>query len=190
MTTWSMVEFEADDALATAALRYAEDERVEEVLICSPDKDLCQLLEHPKLKTYDRMRDRLYDRQAVIEKFGVEPRSIPDFLALVGDAADGIPGLSRWGAKSSATVLSHFGTIEDIPDEHERWMFKVRGAVGLSEVLREHRTEALLYKKLATLRHDVPLKEELDDLCWQGPDTTSLETLCKELGMSNVPRTA
>ena len=187
MTTWSMVDFEADDALASGALRYAQDPRVEQVVICSPDKDLCQLLGHDKIVSWDRIRDRRYDKDAVKEKFGVAPESIPDYLGLVGDAADGIPGLPRWGAKSSAVVLSHFGSIENIPNNEADWPFKVRGAAALAKVLREERSDALLYKKLATLRIDVPLAETLDQIRWQGPDTSDLQALCDELGMS-VPR--
>jgi 5'-3' exonuclease len=187
MTTWSMVDFEADDALATGALRYAQDPRVEEVLICSPDKDLGQLLDNERIHSYDRMRERIYDRAGIVEKFGVEPESIPDYLALVGDSADGIPGLTRWGAKSTATVLSHYKRIEDIPDDESEWPFKVRGAANLAKVLREDREAAMLYKKLATLRSDVPIAESLDEICWQGPDHKALEALCEELGMS-LPR--
>jgi 5'-3' exonuclease len=187
MTTWSMIDFEADDALATGALRYAQDPQVEEVLICSPDKDLGQLLDHQRIHTYDRMRERVYDRAGIVEKFGVEPESIPDYLALVGDSADGIPGLARWGAKSAATVLAHFKRIEDIPDDAGQWPFKVRGAANLAQVLREEREAAMLYKELATLRTDVPIRESLDEIRWQGPDHKALEALCEELGMS-LPR--
>jgi 5'-3' exonuclease len=187
MTTWSMIEFEADDGLATGAVRYAQDTRVEQVLICSPDKDLCQVVTSDRIVTCDRMRDRIYDEDGVVEKFGVPPSSIADYLGLVGDKADGIPGLARWGAKSTATVLGHYGSIENIPDDESEWPFKVRGASSLAKVLREERAEALLYKQLATLRLDVPLAETLDDICWQGPDTEALDALCTELGM-NVPR--
>jgi len=184
MATWSMVEFEADDGLATGAIRYAADSRVEQVLICSPDKDLCQVVDGTSIVTCDRMRDRIYDHDAVVEKFGVEPASIPDYLGLVGDAADGIPGLARWGAKSTATVLAHFGSIENIPDDETTWPIKVRGAASLAKVLREEREQAMLYRKLATLRLDVPIAETLDDICWQGGDSDALGALCEELGMS------
>lgn len=187
MTTWSMVEFEADDALATAAVRYAKDPRVKEVLICSPDKDLAQVVDQECIHTFDRMRDRVYDRAGVIEKFGVAPESIPDYLALVGDAADGIPGVARWGAKSTALVLSSYKKIESIPDDENDWGFKVRGAASLAKSLRESREPALLYKKLATLRLDVPIAEDLDALCWQGADDNALASLCDELG-SSLPR--
>lgn len=187
MTTWSMTEFEADDALATAALRYVNDPRVEQVVICSPDKDLAQLLSHPKIRTHDRMRKLLYDEAAIKEKFGVTPSAIPDYLALVGDAADGIPGLQRWGAKSTATVLSHFEKLELIPDDESKWPIKVRGAASLARVLRTHRDDAMLYKKLATLRDDVPLVESLNDIEWQGPVLGDLTALCDELGAA-IPR--
>ncbi len=189
MTCWSMIEFEADDGLATGAVRYATDPRVDQVRICSPDKDLCQVVRDDTIVTVDRMRERTYNHDAVLEKFGVPPSSIPDYLALVGDAADGIPGLARWGAKSTATVLGHYGRIEDIPDDETLWPFKVRGAASLAKVLREERDAAALYKDLATLRLDVPLEENLDDICWQGADTEALNTLCDELGMS-TPRLA
>ncbi len=189
MTTWSMVEFEADDGLATGAVRYSADPRVDQVLVCSPDKDLCQIVEDTSIVTCDRMRNKIYDHDGVVEKFGVEPSSIPDFLGLVGDKADGIPGLARWGAKSTATVLAHYGSIESIPDDETTWPLKVRGAASLAKVLREERKEAMLYKKLATLRLDVPLEESLDDICWQGADTEALTALCDELGMS-LPRLA
>lgn len=185
--TWSMIEFEADDGLATAALRYSKDPRKPEILICSPDKDLCQMVQHERIFTYDRMRKRLYDRDGVCEKFGLGPESIPDYLGLVGDSADGIPGLARWGAKSTAAVLTRYGHIEDIPDDESAWDIKVRGAASLAKVLREERESALLYKKLATLRTDVPLDEELDDIEWKGADEEALGALCEELGMS-VPR--
>ena len=184
MATWSMVEFEADDGLATGAVRYAADARVEQVLICSPDKDLCQVVDGTSIVTCDRMRDRIYDHDGVVEKFGVEPASIPDYLGLVGDAADGIPGLARWGAKSTATVLAHYGSIENIPDDETTWPIKVRGAASLAKVLREEREQAMLYRKLATLRLDVPIAETLDDICWQGGDSEALGALCEELGMS------
>ena len=126
MATWSMVDFEADDGLATGAVRYAKDPRVEQVLICSPDKDLCQVVQASKIVTCDRMRDRIYDESGVLEKFGVAPGSIADYLGLVGDKADGIPGLARWGAKSASVVLAHYGSIEKIPDDETEWPFKVR----------------------------------------------------------------
>ena len=177
---WPMIEFEADDGLAAGAARFAADDRVERVFICTPDKDLGQMV-GGKVVQYDRKQQKLYDEDGVYEKFGVAPESIPDYLALVGDAQDGIPGLPKWGAKSTAAVLVSYGHLEQIPDDAADWQVKVRGATGLAEVLRERRDDALLYRKLATLRTDVPLQERLDDLRWAGP-TDDLAPLCKELG--------
>ncbi len=177
---WPMVEFEADDGLAAGAARFAQDDRVGRVYICTPDKDLGQMV-GGKVVQYDRKQQKLYDEDAVYEKFGVAPESIPDYLALVGDAQDGIPGLPKWGAKSTATVLVSYGHLEQIPDDVADWQVKVRGAAGLAEVLREQREDALLYRRLATLRTDVPLAERLDDLRWKGP-TEDLAPLCEEIG--------
>jgi len=177
---WPMVEFEADDGLATGAVRFAADDQVERVFICTPDKDLGQMV-GGKIVQYDRKQQKLYDEDAVYEKFGVPPESIPDYLALVGDAQDGIPGLPRWGAKSTANVLVSYGHLEQIPDDAGDWQVKVRGAQALAEALRENRQDAELYRKLATLRTDVPLQEGLDDLHWTGP-TDDLAPLCEELG--------
>jgi 5'-3' exonuclease len=166
MTVWPMVEFEADDALATAAARFAEDPRVDEVRICSPDKDLAQCVRDPKVKLWDRRAGTGLDEAGVNAKFGVPPALIPDYLALVGDSADGYPGIAKWGPKSAATLLSRYGSIEAIPDDPKRWDVKVRGAEALAESLVPRRDEALLYRKLATLRTDVPLTQSLDDLVW------------------------
>lgn len=181
IAVWSMIEFEADDALATAAHRFAPE--VDEVILCSPDKDLYQCVRDPVVRTWDRMRDRVYDEAAVRDKLGVPPQTVPDYLALVGDSADGIPGLPRWGAKSSAILLGHYGSLEQIPaDEHE-WTPKIRGAKGLAQTLRQQRADALLYKQLATLRLDVPLRESLAELRWRGPRSAELAALCQELGV-------
>jgi 5'-3' exonuclease len=177
---WPMVEFEADDGLAAGAVRFAADERVERVYICTPDKDLGQMV-GGKVVQYDRKQQKLYDEDAVYEKFGVPPESIPDYLALVGDAQDGIPGLPKWGAKSTAAVLVGYGHLEQIPDDADDWQVEVRGRKGLAEVLRAHRSEAELYRTLATLRTDVPLQESLDDLQWRGV-TPDLAPLCREIG--------
>lgn len=166
----AMVEHEADDALAAAARLAAADTRVSEVLICTPDKDLAQCVtDDGRVVQIDRMRRRRIDRAGVIEKFGVPPRSIPDFLALVGDAADGYPGLAGWGAKSAAAVLSRHGVIEEIPPHARDWDVTVRGAERLAATLRERRDEALLYRRLATLVVDVPEMPAVDDLRWTGP---------------------
>jgi len=187
MVVWSMVEFEADDALATGAARAALDSRVERVMICSPDKDLCQCVRGDHVILFDRLRKRAYDEAQVVEKFGVPPASIPDYLALVGDSADGIPGVPRWGARSAAAVLSRFGTIEAIPAAPRDWGVAPRGAASLSMELERHRQEARLFKTLATLRTDVPLAESVDDLEWTGAPRNELLALCAEIGERALP---
>ena len=184
---WSMVEFEADDALATAAARHAADTRVEQVLVCSPDKDLAQCVRGERVVLVDRRRRLLLDERGVREKFGVAPASIPDWLALVGDAADGIPGIPRWGARSAAAALAAFGHVEAIPDDPRAWTFEVRGATALAESLAAHRDELALYKRLATLREDVPLAESLDDLEWCGARLEELKQFCREIGDDELP---
>jgi len=180
ITIWPMVEFEADDALATAAARFAE--QVEQVVICSPDKDLTQCVQGDHVVTLDRIRRTRLDEAGVVEKFGIPPASIPDWLALVGDTADGIPGIPRWGKKSAATVLAHYGHVEAIPDDVDAWEVKVRGAAGLAQQLAGARQDAMLYRDLATLRRDVPLSEMLEDLRYRGPDHAALASVCAELG--------
>jgi 5'-3' exonuclease len=177
-----MVEFEADDALATAAAMHADADGVERVLICSPDKDLGQCVRGTKVVLLDRRRKLVLDEAAIIEKMGVPPASIPDFLALVGDTADGIPGIPRWGKRSAAQLLSAYGSIDAIPADPNDWAVKVRGAKGLSEQLESHREQAELYRTLATLRTDVPMSETLDDLHWRGAHRGELEALCAEIG--------
>ncbi len=182
LVTWSMVEFEADDAIATAAARFAGDRSVNKVVIASPDKDLTQCVRGDRVVCWDRMRKIVLNEPAVLAKFGVPPRSIPDFLALVGDSADGIPGLLGWGKKTAAIVLARYGQIEEIPDSARDWDVKPRRADDLAATLREQRDDALLYKKLATLPLDVPLTEDLKDLRWQGVRRDRFEELCLELG--------
>jgi 5'-3' exonuclease len=181
------VEFEADDALATAATRWAEAEGVEQVVICSPDKDLTQCVRGSQVVCFDRRQQRVLDHLGVVTKFGVAPSSIPDWLALVGDGADGYPGLPRWGAKSAAAVLALYEHIEDIPDDETSWPVVVRGAAALGASLRGHRAEAMLFKRLATLRTDAPLTETLGDLRWQGARRAELLALCRELGEEDLP---
>ncbi len=192
IVTWPMVELEADDALATAAARFAADPRVEQVVLGTPDKDLAQCVIGDRVVLWDRRRELVLDEGAVREKYGVAPASIPDWLALVGDAADGIPGLPQWGAKSSAAVLSHFRTIEAIPDDPAAWPIKVRGAASLAATLASRRADAILYRRLATLRRDADLPETLDDLEWRGADRHALEALCDTIGerasLARVPR--
>ncbi len=182
MATWPMVDFEADDALASVAAKFRDAPEVEQVVICSPDKDLCQCVRSNEVVTLDRRREIVLDADGVRGKFGVSPESIPDYLALVGDAADGIPGIARWGAKSAATVLGKLVHLENIPEDHQAWGVKVRGAPTLAANLREHREDAMLYRTLATLRTDVPISESLNELRWTGPDRPALQSLCEELG--------
>jgi 5'-3' exonuclease len=186
VVVWPMVEFEADDALATAAARWMESEGVEQVVICSPDKDLAQCVRGTRVVCFDRMRQKLLDEPGVKAKFGVLPESIPDWLALVGDGADGYPGLPGWGAKTAAALLAHYRRLEDIPDHERAWQVAVRGAAGLGQCLRERRAEALLYRQLARLRLDVPLPETLDDLRWQGSRRGELDAVCAEIGEDEV----
>jgi 5'-3' exonuclease len=186
VVVWPMVEFEADDAIATAAARFAE--RVDQVVILSPDKDLCQCVRDDKVVTYDRRRDKTYDTAAVIEKFGVPPAGIPDLLALVGDSADGYPGIPGWGMKSAAAVLREYGIIESIPDDASLWRCNVRGAAKLAATLAQRRGDAMLFKRLATLRTDVPLREELSDLEWRGVRRREYEALCRRFGFGDLAR--
>ena len=181
LVVWSMVEFEADDALATAAARFGERSEVEQILIASPDKDLAQCVVGSRVVCLDRMRKKLLDDAGVREKFGVTPAQIPDYLALVGDSADGIPGVPRWGAKSAAALLSAYGSLEKIPDSAADWTVSVRGAAALAQSLAALRAEAALYKRLATLRVDVPLTENLADLEYRGARRAPLEALVAEL---------
>ena len=155
--------------------------QVEQVVMCSVDKDLAQMITGDRVVELDRRRELLIDEEGVREKFGVSPESIPDYLGLVGDAADGIPGIPRWGAKSSSTVLRRYGHIEDIPDDPDAWDVKVRGAASLARELSAARPEAELYRQLATLRTDVPLEEKLDDLRWRA-FTEELPAFCEEIG--------
>jgi 5'-3' exonuclease len=185
LVVWPMVEFEADDALATAAARCAGDPRVERVLLCTPDKDLAQCVRGERIVGLDRRSGKVLDEAGVVAKFGVDPASIPDLLALVGDEQDGIPGLPRWGARSAAAVLLHYRHLEAIPDDPRAWAVPVRGANALAAGLAAQRQEAMLYRRLATLRTDVPLTETVDDLHWRGP-TADLPTFCDRLGFGKL----
>ena len=186
VAVWPMVEFEADDGLASAAALAAADDRVARVLICTPDKDLAQCVEGDRVVQVDRRRGTVAGHEAVVEKFGVEPASIPDWLALVGDTADGFPGLPRWGAKSAATVLAHYGHLEAIPDDPADWEVAVRGAAGLGGTLAEGREDALLFRTLATLVRDAPTSASVDAMAWRGP-TDDLEEV---LGAHDLGRLA
>lgn len=180
VVVWGMTEFEADDAIATAALRWMDD--VEQVVIASPDKDLMQCIVGARVVSWDRIRDRWFDEAAVVDKFGVHPESIPDYLALVGDTADGVPGLKGWGAKSAGAVLARYGRLELIPDDETEWEVEVRGAAKLAAVLRQSREEVALYRTLTTLRRDVPLAASLDDLQWRGVDEERYRALSDRFG--------
>jgi 5'-3' exonuclease len=186
LVVWPMVEFEADDALASAVSRFQDEPGVDQIFICSPDKDLAQLVSGQRVVCWDRRRDIVYDEAAVIEKYGVPPSSIPDWLALVGDSADGYPGVPSWGAKSASAVLSKFGHLEAIPDDHQLWGLPAGRSLRLAENLKAYKEEAFLYRRLATLRSDVPLEQSLDDLEWRGA-WGRLKELCVELGDHDLP---
>ncbi len=181
--TLSMIEFEADDGLATLASRFEADPRVAAIVIASPDKDLMQCVRGERIVTWDRVRDVRYDERGVLEKHGVPPRAIPDYLALVGDTADGIPGVPKIGAKSAATLLARFGSVEAIPPSAEAWGVSVRGAAALAESLRANAEVVPLYKTLATLRTDALPECSLEDLEVR-PDPEALQRLQEKLGRS------
>jgi 5'-3' exonuclease len=184
IVVWSMDRWEADDALATGATRFAP--AAEQVRILTPDKDLGQCVQGTRIVQVDRMRRKLIDEDVVRAVRGVSPSSIPDLLALVGDAADGIPGLAGFGAKSAAAVLARWGTIERIPDDASAWDVKVTGAPRLAAVLAAQREHALLYKKLATLITDVPLPESLEELEFRGVPRESFDALCTQLDSKDL----
>jgi 5'-3' exonuclease len=181
LVVWPMVEFEADDAIGAAAAMWHGLPEVEQIVICTPDKDMAQCVRGSRIVLLDRMRRKILDEPGVVEKFGVSPESIPDWLALVGDSSDGYPGVPRWGAKSAAAILSVYPHLEDIPVRESEWRVSVRGAASLAASLRDHRDDAFLYRRLATLRFDTPLKEQLDDLRWRGARREALTALCAEL---------
>jgi 5'-3' exonuclease len=164
-----MVEFEADDALAAAAVAAAGDPRVERVIICTPDKDLAQCVRGTRIVQLNRRTRVTRDEAGVIQKFGVPPVSIPDYLALVGDASDGYPGLPGWGAKSSAAVLAKFGHLESIPADWREWRVNAANAGALAQTLVREWDSALLFRKLATLRTDIALFDDVEQLRWNGP---------------------
>jgi 5'-3' exonuclease len=166
---WPMVEFEADDALAAAAARAALDPRVERVFICTPDKDLAQCVRGTRVVQLHRRTNVVMDEAGVLKKFGVPPESIPDYLALVGDAADGYPGLRGWGAKSAAAVLARFGHLESIPEDWRTWKVNASNPAALATTFAAEREYAFLFRDLATLRTDIPLFESVDQLQWGGP---------------------
>jgi 5'-3' exonuclease len=177
---WPMIEYEADDALASAAAQASRDDRVAQVIICTPDKDLAQCVSGSRVVQLDRRRGIVREEAAVIEKFGVRPESIPDYLAVVGDSADGFPGLPGWGPKAAALTFSRYPHFEDIPKDWKQWDPAIRGAQRLCAVLFERWSEALLYRTLATLRIDVPVFESVDQLQWTGPHA-DFERLCERM---------
>jgi 5'-3' exonuclease len=189
VVVWPMVEFEADDAMAAATACALRDERVEQVLLCSPDKDLAQCVTGRRVVQLDRMRGITRDEEGVVEKWGVRPESIPDYLAVVGDSADGFPGLPGWGAKAAAATLGRYLHLEDIPVDWRMWGTGVRGAQRLSAVLREQWEDALLFRRLATLRADAPVCESVDELEWQGPRANFGE-YCDRLGVAGLAQRA
>ncbi len=189
LVVWPMVEFEADDALAAATARFKKLSSVEQIILASPDKDLAQLVSGKRIVCWDRRRETVMDEAGVIEKFGVRPESIPDWLALVGDSADGFPGVRSWGAKSASAVLFQYKHLEKIPADPRRWDVESISAgrsATLAEALSSHREEALLYRRLATLRNDAPVPENLRDLQWRGAHPR-LRNLCHDLGDDKLP---
>ena len=173
VVVWPMVEFEADDALAAAAAKAALDPRVDRVIICTPDKDLAQCVRGTRVVQMNRRTRTTLDESGIIAKFGVPPSSIPDYLALVGDAADGYPGLAGWGAKSTAAVLARFGHLESIPADSRTWGVNAANPAALARVLAAERDRAFLFRDLATLRTDIPVFDSVDDLLWKRPMATT-----------------
>ena len=187
---WPQVAHEADDALAAAAVMAAADPRVEQVVICTPDKDLAQCITADgRVVQLDRRRGVTYDRAGVIEKFGVPPESIPDYLAVVGDSADGFPGLAGWGAKSAAAVLARYGRLTEVPLDPGQWDIEVRGAARLAASLRDGFDDALLFRRIATVDLDAPVSDGVDDLAWAGP-VPGFDERCAQLGAQKLAQRA
>jgi 5'-3' exonuclease len=187
LAVWPMVDFEADDAMATAADRWGEWPGVDRIWICTPDKDLAQCVRGERVVTRDRRRDRTFDEAAVVARWGVAPASIPDYLALVGDSADGFPGMPGWGARSAAAVLGRFENLEAIPTNVGEWHVDVRSAGTLNATLRANWSEALLFRRLATLRTDAPLPQrDPDELLWRGARRAEFAALCDELAQPRL----
>jgi 5'-3' exonuclease len=184
---WPEVYFEADDALASAAAKAAGDERVGQVLICTPDKDLAQCVAGKRVVQFDRRRDILRDEAGVVEKFGVRPQSIPDYLAVVGDSADGYPGIAGWGLKAAALVLSQYPRLEEIPRDWQAWHPSIKRARALCESLFSAWDDAILFRTLATLRLDAPVFDSVEDLRWKGPRSNFEET-CKRIKAPDLLR--
>ena len=184
---WPMIEFEADDALASAASKASQDDRVKQVLICTPDKDLSQCVVGTRVVQLDRRSNIVRDEAGVVAKFGVKPQSIPDFLAVVGDSADGFPGVAGWGLKAAALVLSQYPQLEDIPKDWREWHPSIRNARKLAESLFNAWNDALLFRTLATLRQDVRVFDNVDDLRWRGPKP-DFEELCRRMRTPDLLR--
>ncbi len=180
VTVWPMVEFEADDGMASAAAIASTESAVQQIQICTPDKDLAQCVDGTRIVQLDRRRNLILDESSILQKFGVPPASIPDYLALVGDDADGFPGLPGWGAKSTATVLAAYGRIEDIPDDVRAWTVQPRGARRLAAALAEQRSDAMLFKRLATLRLDAPVGRSPHEWHWAGA-SRHFAKMCEDL---------
>ena len=187
VAVWPMEEFEADDGLASAAVKAAADEAVEQVFICTPDKDLAQCVVDNRVVQFDRRAGLLRDAEGVREKFGVSPSSIPDYLALMGDSADGFPGLPGWGHKSASTLLGHYRHLEQIPEKPDSWVVKVRGAKKLAQTLVEQREVALRFRDLATLREDAPVFDSVDQVRWVGPQANFFD-LCAKMNVGRIYR--
>jgi 5'-3' exonuclease len=187
VVVWPMVETEADDALATAAARWADDPAVDRILVCTPDKDLAQCVRDDRVVLRDRRRDITYGDAGVRAKWGVAPASVPDRLALVGDAADGFPGLPGWGERSAAAVLARYGHLEGIPRDAAAWDVPVRGAAGLAATLVERWDDAVLFRTLATLRTDAPVPQaSAHELVWRGTPSDAWRTFCAEVGLPRL----
>jgi 5'-3' exonuclease len=191
LVLWPMVEWEADDAIAAAAVRFASDPSVERILVCTPDKDMAQLVEDARVVLWDRRRGLIYDDAGVRAKWGVAPRSIPDWLALVGDSSDGFPGLPGWGAKSAAAVLAVYGSLEAIPPKASHWEVpSLRGAPVLAATLRDHWDEAMLYRSLAQLRTEADGVEipqaAAAELEWRGAPRDRWEAFCDDWGLTRL----
>ena len=186
LVTWPMVKYEADDAIATAVAKFKKVKSVEQIVICSVDKDLTQMVDGDRVICWDRRREILLNEKGVVEKFGVSPESIPDFLALVGDSADGYPGIQGWGEKSTSAVLAKYKHIEAIPKDPNKIPLGLGRATTLLENLQSNYKDALLFRELSTLRTDVPLKETLADLKWQGV-YPRFKKVCEDLGNQSIP---
>ena len=186
ITTWPMVEDEADDGIAAALARFGDDPRIGQIVICSVDKDLAQCVRGDRIVLRDRMRTITYDEAGVVAKFGVRPESIPDYLALVGDSSDGYPGLPGWGSKSAAAVLARFGHLEAIPASPLDWETPLRNASRLAATLQQQRAAAFLYRRLATLNADAAITGDLDSLAWRGVPRDAFVALCDELVFDRI----